>query len=48
MADELAAVVLNGLLGIHINTATSWAQDAGNTRPGYATEVARREPRKNR
>lgn len=48
LAGELPAVVLSGLLGIHINTATLWAQEAGNTRPGYAAEVARRELRKNR
>ncbi|WP_329402957.1 hypothetical protein OG523_01625 [Streptomyces virginiae] len=46
---ELAGeLVLSGLLGIHINTATLGAQEAGNSRPGYAPEVARRELRKNR
>lgn len=48
LASELPAVVLSGLLGIHISTATLWAQEAGNTRPGYAAEVARRELRRNR
>ncbi|MDR2988775.1 MAG: hypothetical protein LBV34_28460 [Nocardiopsaceae bacterium] len=47
LTGELPAVVLSGLLGIHIYTATLWAQEAGNTRPGYAAEVARRELRKN-
>ncbi|WP_371572724.1 hypothetical protein [Streptomyces sp. NBC_01314] len=42
LAGQLPAVVLNRLLGLHINTATLWSQDAGNTRPGYAAEVARR------
>ncbi|MGQ4355827.1 hypothetical protein [Streptomyces drozdowiczii] len=47
LAGKLPAVVLSGLLGIHVNTATLWAQEAGNTRPGYAAEVARREVSKN-
>ncbi|MGQ4516592.1 hypothetical protein [Streptomyces sp. DW26H14] len=45
LAGELPAVVLSRLLGIHLNTATLWSQEAGNTRPGYAAEVARRAPR---
>ncbi|WP_405658450.1 hypothetical protein OG379_01550 [Streptomyces sp. NBC_01166] len=47
LAGELPAVVLSGLLGIHVSTATLWAQETGNTRPGYTAEVARRELRKN-
>ncbi|MBV7243667.1 hypothetical protein [Streptomyces sp. MW-W600-10] len=42
LAGQLPAVVLSRLLGLHVNTATLWSQDAGNTRPGYAAEVARR------
>lgn len=47
LAGELPAVVLGDLLGIHISTATVWSQEPGNTRPGYAAEVAWREPGKN-
>ncbi|MGW2564152.1 hypothetical protein ACWCXB_34065 [Streptomyces sp. NPDC001514] len=47
LAGELPAVVLSDLLGIHISTATLWSQESGNTRPGYAAEVAQRELGKN-
>ncbi|MCR8577566.1 hypothetical protein [Streptomyces sp. Isolate_219] len=47
LAGRLPATVLSRLLGIHIQTATAWSQEAGNTRPGYAAEVARRALRKN-
>ena len=47
LAGQLPATVLSRLLGLHINTATAWSQEAGNTRPGYAAEVARRALRKN-
>lgn len=43
LAAQLPAVVLSDLLGIHINTATSWAQQA-QTGATYAAEVARRGP----
>ncbi|QFZ73983.1 hypothetical protein GFH48_12655 [Streptomyces fagopyri] len=42
LAAELPAVVLSNLLGIHVETATAWAAEAGNIRPGYAAELARR------
>jgi hypothetical protein len=42
MASEMPATVITKLLGISIHRATRWTQDAGNTRPGYATDVARR------
>ncbi|RSN19880.1 hypothetical protein DL990_40955 [Amycolatopsis sp. WAC 01416] len=42
LAAEMPAAVLSGLLGISIDRATRWTQDAGNTRPGYAAEVANR------
>jgi hypothetical protein len=42
LAAEMPAAVISGLLGISIDRATRWAQDAGNTRPGYAAEVANR------
>ncbi|MET8860692.1 hypothetical protein [Streptomyces sp. NPDC004579] len=42
LAAELPAVVLSNLLGIHVETATAWATEAGNTRPAYAAELARR------
>ncbi|MFC8538195.1 hypothetical protein ACFUJY_30385 [Streptomyces sp. NPDC057249] len=43
-ADALPAVVLSGFLGIQVDTATLWAQEAGNTRSESAAEVARRKP----
>ncbi|MGW7090812.1 hypothetical protein [Streptomyces sp. NPDC054874] len=46
LAGQLPSVVLSQLLGLNINTATLWSQEAGNTRPGYAAEVARRAHRK--
>lgn len=42
MAGEMPAAVITKLLGISLHRATRWTQDAGNTRPGYATQVARR------
>jgi len=48
LAAEMPAAVISGLLGISIDRATRWTQDAGNTRPSYAAEVANRvsTPRK--
>ncbi|MFJ2566597.1 hypothetical protein ACIO02_27310 [Streptomyces sp. NPDC087568] len=48
LAAELPAVVLSNLLGIHVHTATAWATEAGNTRPGYAAELARRNTQRPR
>jgi hypothetical protein len=42
LAGEMPAAVISGLLGIHLQRATVWTQDAGNTRRGYAAEHARR------
>ncbi|MFC9141717.1 hypothetical protein [Streptomyces bacillaris] len=42
LAGKLPSVVLSRLLGLNINTATLWSQEAGNTRPEYAAQVARR------
>ncbi len=42
LAADMPATVLSGLLGISLNQATRWTQDAGNTRPGYAADVANR------
>lgn len=42
MASEMPAAVITRLLGISLDRATRWTQDAGNTRPGYAAELARR------
>jgi hypothetical protein len=42
LAGEMPAAVISGLLGLNLQRATTWTQDAGNTRPGYAAEVARR------
>ena len=42
MAAEMAAAVITGLLGISLDRATRRTHDAGNTRPGYAAELARR------
>lgn len=42
LASEMPAAVISGLLGLNLQRATTWTQDAGNTRPGYAAEVARR------
>jgi hypothetical protein len=44
LAAEMPAAVISGLLGISVDRATRWTQDAGNTRPGYAAEVASRVP----
>ncbi|GGU43014.1 hypothetical protein GCM10010178_39600 [Lentzea flava] len=43
MAAEMPAAVIARLLGISLDRATRWTYDAGNTRPGYAREVARRD-----
>jgi hypothetical protein len=42
LAAELPPVVLSKLLGIHINTATHWAQQAGASSATYAAEISRR------
>ncbi|TQM05998.1 hypothetical protein FB558_6228 [Pseudonocardia kunmingensis] len=44
LAARLPAAVLSQLLGTSISCATDWTVVAGNTRPGYAAEVARRHP----
>ncbi|MFD5467497.1 hypothetical protein ACFWIQ_32455 [Kitasatospora sp. NPDC127059] len=44
-AAERPASVLSDLLGINLRTAPDWSQEAGNTRPDYAAEVARRMDR---
>jgi hypothetical protein len=41
LAGQLPATVLSRLLGINLATATLWNQAAGNTRAGYAAQVAR-------
>jgi hypothetical protein len=41
LAAQLPAIVLSNLLGIHINTATSWTEQA-QTGAAYAAEIARR------
>lgn len=43
LAAQLPASVLADLLGLRTTTATCWTQLAGNTRPTYAAEVARRK-----
>lgn len=43
MAAEMPAAVIARLLGISFDRATRWTHDAGNTRPGYAAELARRQ-----
>jgi hypothetical protein len=45
LAAQLPAVVLSKLLSISLGAATGWNQAAGNTRAGYAAEVARRQHR---
>ena len=42
LAADMPAKVLSDLLGISIGCAADWADQAGNTRPGYAAEIARR------
>ncbi|MGH3854845.1 MAG: hypothetical protein ACRDR6_15385 [Pseudonocardiaceae bacterium] len=44
LATQLPAVVLSKLLGIHINTATRWTNQAGAPGAAYAAKVARRAP----
>ncbi|WP_328632257.1 hypothetical protein [Streptomyces sp. NBC_00356] len=46
LAGQLPSVVLSHLLGLDIKTATLWSQTAGNTRSGYAAQVAQRALRK--
>lgn len=41
IAGEMSAAVINRLLGISLHRATRWSQDAGNTRPSYAADIAR-------
>ncbi len=43
LAAEMPAAVLSGLLGISVDRATRWTQEAGNIRPGYAADVANRQ-----
>lgn len=43
MAGEMPAAVITRMLGISLNRATRWTQDASNTRPAYAADLARRE-----
>ena len=42
LAGELPAVVLAKLLGFSVKRAVVWNAEAGNTNPGYAAAVARR------
>jgi hypothetical protein len=48
LAGEMPAAVISRLLGIHLQRATAWTQDAGNTRPAYAGEIARRNGARHR
>nr|WP_232491154.1 hypothetical protein [Mycobacterium dioxanotrophicus] len=43
LAGELHAVVLAKLLGFSVKRTVTWSEEAGNTRPRYAAEVARRK-----
>ncbi|MFJ3365678.1 hypothetical protein [Streptomyces anthocyanicus] len=43
LAAQIPASVLSDVLGISITCAVAWSHDAGNTRLGYAAEVARRK-----
>jgi hypothetical protein len=45
LAADMPSAVLSRLLGISIDTANNWTTDAGNTRSGYAAELARRTRR---
>ncbi|MEY9864221.1 hypothetical protein ABH935_009876 [Catenulispora sp. GAS73] len=45
MAAEMPAAVITRMLGISLDRATRWTQDAGNTRLGYAAQLARRAGR---
>jgi hypothetical protein len=40
LAAQLPAAVLSQLLGFHLQTATAWTIEAGNTRLRYAAAVA--------
>ncbi|MEV0899998.1 hypothetical protein [Actinoplanes sp. NPDC049802] len=40
LAAQLPAAVLSQLLGLHLQTATNWTVEAGNTRLRYAAAVA--------
>ena len=42
LAADMPAKVLSDLLGITVECAADWADQAGNTRPRYAAEIARR------
>ncbi|MFE2610920.1 hypothetical protein ACFXI6_54790 [Streptomyces mirabilis] len=46
LAAQIPASVLSDVLGISITCAVAWSHDAGNTRLGYAADLARREFRK--
>lgn len=39
LANQLPAVVISRLLGLHIDTATRWSAEAGNTRADYAAQL---------
>lgn len=43
LATQVPAVALSRLLGIHINTATSWAQHAAGSPASYAAQITRRQ-----
>jgi hypothetical protein len=45
LAEELPAVVLAKLLGFSVKRAVTWNAEAGNTYPGYAAAVSRRNGR---
>jgi hypothetical protein len=40
LAAQLPAAVLSQLLGFHLQTATAWTIEAGNTRLRYAAALA--------
>ncbi|WP_146167551.1 hypothetical protein [Micromonospora sp. MH33] len=42
LTGQLPAAVLSQLLGLHLQTATNWTQEAGNTRPRYAAAITTR------
>lgn len=46
LANQLPAVVISRLLGLHAGTATKWSVEAGNPRADYAAELAARSRRR--
>jgi hypothetical protein len=42
LAADMPAKVLSSLIGISLESAVDWTHEAGNTRSGYAAEIARR------